>query len=156
MKVKEESGKSWLKTQHSKNYIHGIQYHHFMPNRWGIKWKQWQILFFWPPKPLWTVTAGMKLKDACSLEEKYDKPRQCIKKQRHHFADKNPYSQSYGFPIVMYRHENWTVKKAERQRLDAFELWCWRRLLRVPWLARSNQSILKEINPEIFIGRTEA
>ena len=98
----------------------------------------------------------MKLKDACSLEEKYDKPRQCIKKQRHHFADKNPYSQSYSFPIVMYRHENWTEKKAERQRLDAFELWCWRRLLRVSWLARSNQSILKEINPEIFIGRTEA
>ena len=52
------------------------------------------------------------------------------------------------FPIVMYGCENWTVKKAEHQRIDAFELWCWRRLLRVPWTARSNQSILKEINPE--------
>ena len=53
------------------------------------------------------------------------------------------------FPVVMYRCENWTVKKAEHQRIDAFELWCWRRLLRVPWTAgRSNQSILKEISPE--------
>ena len=53
------------------------------------------------------------------------------------------------FPIVMYGCENWTIKKAERWRIDAFELWCWRRLLRIPWTARrSNQSILKEINPE--------
>ena len=52
------------------------------------------------------------------------------------------------FPVVMYRSENWTIKKAEHQRIDAFELWCWRRLLRVPWTARSNQSILKEISTE--------
>ena len=53
------------------------------------------------------------------------------------------------FPVVMYGCESWTVKKAERQRIDAFELWCWRRLLRVPWTARrSNQSILKEISPK--------
>ena len=53
------------------------------------------------------------------------------------------------FPIVLYRCESWTIKKAKRQRIDAFELWCWRRLLRVPWTARrSNQSILKEISPE--------
>ena len=53
------------------------------------------------------------------------------------------------FPVVMYGSENWTIKKAERQRIDAFELRCWRRLLRVPWTARrSNQSILKEISPE--------
>ena len=53
------------------------------------------------------------------------------------------------FPVVMYGCESWTIKKAERQRIDAFELWCWRRLLRVPWAARrSNQSILKEISPE--------
>ena len=57
-----------------------------------------------------------------------------------------------GFPLVMYGCENWTVKKAERRRIDAFELWCWRRLLRVPWTARrSNQSILKEINPGISL-----
>ena len=53
------------------------------------------------------------------------------------------------FPVVMYGYESWTIKKAECRRMDAFELWCWRRLLRVPWTARrSNQSILKEINPE--------
>ena len=53
------------------------------------------------------------------------------------------------FPLVIYRCENWTIKKAECQRIDAFKLWCWRRLLRVPWTAkRSNQSILKEVNPE--------
>ena len=52
------------------------------------------------------------------------------------------------FPVVMYGCESWTVKKAEHQRVDAFELWCWRRLLRVPLISRSNQSILKETNPE--------
>ena len=65
------------------------------------------------------------------------------------------------FPVVMYGCENWTIKKAERKRTDAFELQCWRRLLRVPWTARrSTQSILKEISPEyslegLFIGRTD-
>ena len=59
------------------------------------------------------------------------------------------------FPVVMYGYESWTVKKAERQRIDAFEVWCWRRLLRVPWTARrSNQSILKEINPGISLEGT--
>jgi len=61
------------------------------------------------------------------------------------------------FPVVMYGCESWTVKKAERRRIDAFELWCWRRLLRVPWTAkRSNQSILKEIRPLAFFGRNDA
>ena len=92
----------------------------------------------------------MKLKDTCSWKKSYDQPRQHIKKQRHYFADKSPYSQSYVFfPVVMYGCESWTIKKAESQRIDAFELWCWRRLLSIPWTARrSNQSILKEISPE--------
>ena len=56
------------------------------------------------------------------------------------------------FPVIMYRCEGWTIKKAEHQRIDAFELWCWRRLLRIPWTARrSNQSILKEINPKYSV-----
>ena len=85
-----------------------------------------------------------------SLEESHDKLRQRIKKQRHHFANKGPSSQSYGFPVVMYGCESWTIKKAEHWRIDAFQLWCWRRLWRVPWTARrSNQYILKEINPEL-------
>ena len=78
----------------------------------------------------------------------YDQPRQHIKKQRHYFANKGPSGQGYGFPVVMYGCESWTVKEAECQKMDAFELWCWRRLLRVPWTAgRSNQSILKELSP---------
>ena len=69
--------------------------------------------------------------------------RQHIKNQRHYFANKGPSSQSYGFPAVMYGCESWTIKKAEHLRIDTFELWCWRRLLRVPWTARrANQSIL--------------
>ena len=78
------------------------------------------------------------------------KPTQHIKKQRHHFAIKDPYSQSDGFSNNhVYGCKSWTIKKAECQRINAFELQCWRRLLRVPWTARrSNQSILKEINPE--------
>ena len=69
--------------------------------------------------------------------------------QRHYFTNRVPSSQRYGFPVVMYGYECWTIKKTEYRRMDAFELLCWRRLFRVPWTARrSNQSILKEINPE--------
>ena len=61
------------------------------------------------------------------------------------------------FPVVMYGCESWTVKKPEHRKIDAFELWCWRRLLRVPWTARrANQSILKEYQSWVFIGRTDA
>ena len=81
-------------------------------------------------------------------KKSYDKPRLYIKKQRHYFADKVHIVKAMVFPVVMYGYESWTIKKAEHQRIDAFELWCWRRLLRVPWTARSNQSILKEINSE--------
>ena len=105
------------------------------------------------------MTAAMILKDACSLEGNYDQPRQHIKKQRHYFANKGLSSlvKTMVFPVVMYGCESWTIKKAEHRRIDAFELWCWGRLLGVPWTARtSNQSILKEISPEIFIGRTDA
>ena len=91
------------------------------------------------------MTAAMKLKDACSLEEKLYKPRQHIKKQRHHFADQGPYSQSHGFSsshVQMWEldhKEGWVLKN------QCFELWCWRRLWRVPWtVRRSNQSILKK------------
>ena len=87
-------------------------------------------------------------KTLAPLKKSYDQPRQHIKEQRHYFANKGPSSQGYGFPSIMYGCESWTIKKAEHQRIDAFELWCWRRLLRVPWTARrSNPSILKEIIP---------
>ena len=84
-----------------------------------------------------------------SWKESYDKPRQCVEKQRHHFVDKGLYSQSYGFSssqVWMWESnhkEGWVSKNC------CFWIWCWRRLLRVLWTAkRSNQSILKEINPE--------
>ena len=57
-------------------------------------------------------------------KKSYDKPRKHIKKQRHYFVNKGPYYQSYGFPVVMYGYESWTIKNAEHQRIDAFELWC--------------------------------
>ena len=106
-------------------------------------------VIFWAPKSLQMMSVVMKLKTLSPWKKSYNQPRQHIKKQRHHFANKSPYSQSYGFPVVMYGCESWTIKKVEHQGIDAFELWCWRRLLRVPWTARrSNQSILKEISPE--------
>ena len=81
-------------------------------------------------------------------KKSYDQARQLIKKQRHDFANKGLSSQGYGFPVIIYGCKSWTIKKAEHWRIDAFELWCWRRLLRVPWTARrSNQPILKEISP---------
>ena len=81
-------------------------------------------------------------------KESHDQPRQHIKKQRHHFATKVYLVKAMVFPVVMYGCESWTIKKAMPRRIDAFQLWCWRRLLRVPWTARgSNQSILKGISP---------
>ena len=78
-----------------------------------------------------------------------DQPRQHIKNQRHYFTNKVHLVKAMVFPVVMYGCESWIIKKAECQKIDAFELWCWRRLLRVPWTSRrSNQSILKEISPE--------
>ena len=78
----------------------------------------------------------MKLKDACSLEEKLCQPRQHIYNQRHCFAEKVCLVKVMVFPVVMYGCECWTIKKAEHQRTDVFELWCWRRLLIVPWTTR--------------------
>ena len=86
-----------------------------------------------------------------SWKKSYDPPRQHIEKQIHYFA--NIVVKAMVFPVVMYGCESWTIKKAEH-RIDAFELWCWRRLLRVLWTARrSNQSILKEISPEYSMER---
>ena len=104
--------------------------------------------FIWgAPKSLQMVTAAMKLKDTCSLEESYDQPRQHLKSRGIILPAKARVAMV--FPVVMYGCESWTIKKAEHQRIDAFELMCWRRLLRVPWTARkSNQSILKELSPE--------
>jgi len=82
-------------------------------------------------------------------KESYEQPRQHIRKQRHYFTNKIHLVKAMLFPAVMYGCESWTIKKAEHWRIDALELWCWRRLLRVPWtVRRPNQFILKKISPE--------
>ena len=114
----------------------------------GKQWKQCQTLSFWAPKSLQMVTAAMKLKDAYSLERLMTNLDSILKSRDITLPTKVRLVKAMVFPVVMYGCESWTVKKAEHQRIDAFELWCWRRLLRVPWTARrSNQSILKEISP---------
>ena len=98
------------------------------------------------------VTATLKLKDVYSLEEVMTNLDSILKSREITLPTKVRLVKAMDFPVVVYGCESRTVKKAERQSIDAFELWCWRRLLRVPWTARrSNQSILKEINPGISL-----
>ena len=90
----------------------------------------------------------MKLGDAHSLEGKHDNLDSMLKSRDITLQTKGHVVKATVSPVVMYGGESWTIKKAEHQRIDALELWCWRRLLRVPWTARkSNQSILNEISP---------
>jgi len=123
----------------------------------GKQWKQWQTLFSWAPKSLPMVTAALKLKDACSFKNSYDKHRQSIKKQRYHFASKGQYSQSYGFSSShvwmweLYYKEGWVLKN-----------WCFQIVV----LEKTLESPLdskntKQVNPKgnkswIFFGRTGA
>ena len=98
------------------------------------------------------VTAAMKLKDAYSLEGNLTNLDSILKSRDITLPTEVRLVKAMVFPVIVYGCESWTTKKAERQRIDAFELWCWRRLLRVPWTARrSNQSILKEISPGISL-----
>ena len=120
-----------------------------MANRWGNNGNSHRLYFGGAPKSLQMVTAAMKLKDGCSLEKKsYDQSRQHIKSRDVTLPTKVRLVKAMVFPVVMYGCESWIINKAECRRIDGFELWCWRRPLRVPWTARrSNQSILKEISP---------
>ena len=130
--------KSWLKTQHSKNEDHGVWSLHFMANRWGRNGNSGRLYFLGHQNHCRWWLQLWHYKMLAPWKNVYDKCRQCIKKQRHHFADKSPYSQSYGFPVVMYGCESWTIKKAEPWKIDTFRSWCWRRLLKVPWTARKS------------------
>ena len=105
------------------------------------------------PKSLQMATAAMKLKRRLLLGRKAMTNLDSILKSRDiTLLTKVHLVKAIVFPVVMYGCDSWGIKKAERQRIDAFELWCWRRLLSVPWTARrSNQSILKEINPGISL-----
>ena len=136
--------KSRLKTQHSKNEYQGIWSHHFMANRRGNSGNRDRHYF-----PGLQITAD----GDCNHEiKRYLFPRikamtdldSILKSRDITLPTKVHLVKAVVFPVVMYGCESWTIKKAERQRIDVFELWCWRRLLRVPWTARrSNQSILK-------------
>ena len=118
----------------------------------GEQWKQWVTLFWWwwwwgAPKTLQMITSH-EIKRCLFLGRKAMNNLDSILKSRHiTLPTKVHLVKAIVFPVVMYGCESWTVKKDEHQRIDAFGLWCWRRLLRVPWIARSNQSILKEISP---------
>ena len=114
----------------------------------GKQWKQWLTLFLGAPKSLQMVTAAMKLKDAYSLNNIMTNLDSILKSRDITLSTKVCLVKAMVFPVVTYGCESWIIKKAEHQRIDASELWCCRRLLRVPWTTRrSNQSILKEISP---------
>ena len=115
----------------------------------GKQWKQWQT-FFWASKITADGDCSHEIKRLLLLGRKVMTSLNSILKSRDvTLPTKVCLVKAMVFPVVMDGCESWTIKKAEHQRIDTFELWCWRRLLRVPWSARrSNQSILKEISPE--------
>ena len=101
--------------------------------------------FSWAPKSLQTVTAAIKLKVLAPWKKSY---ANVLKSRDFTLPTKVCLIKAITFPVVMYRHGSWTIRKAENQRIDVFRLSYWKRLLTVPWTARSNYSVLKGINPE--------
>ena len=115
----------------------------------GKLWKQCQTFFWGAPKSLQRVTAAMKLRRLLLGSKVMINAHSILKIIDITLPTKVHRVKTMVFPVVMYGCESWPIRKAESRRIDAFELWCWRRLLRVPWTARrSNQSILKEVSPE--------
>ena len=144
MKVKEDSEKVGLKLNIQKIKIMATG----PVTSWqidGETMKTVRDFILFGSKLTADVDYSHEIKTLAPWKKSYDKPRQYIKEQKHHFANKICVVKSMVFPVVVYGCERWTIKKAECWRMDAFEVWCWRRLLRVPWTARrSNQSILKK------------
>ena len=145
---KKKDWKSWLKTQHSKNEDHGFGTHYLMANRWVNNGNS-DRLYFLGLHNHWDGDCSHEIKRCLLFGRKAMTNLTSILKSRDiTLPTKVHLVKAMVFPIVMYGCESWTIKKSECQRIDAFELRWWR-LLRVPWIARrSNQSILKEINPE--------
>ena len=129
--------KKQLKSQHWKNKDHGIQSHYFMANRWGNNGNSDRLYFPGLQKHLLLGRKAMTNLDSILTSRDITLlTKVCTVK-------------AVVFPVVVYGYERWAIKEAVHQRTDAFELSCWRRLLRVSWTARgSNQSVLKEISPE--------
>ena len=114
----------------------------------GKQWKQWKTLFSWAPKSLQMVTVAMKLKMLFPWKKSYDNLNSLLNIRYISLPTKVHLVRAMIFLVVSYGCESWIIKKAELQRTDAFELWCWRRTWRVPWNARrSNPLILKKIRP---------
>ena len=141
--------KSWLETQHSKNSDHGISSHHFMASRKG-KVKAVMDFLFLSSKITADGDCSYEIKRYLLLGRKAMKNLDSTSKSRGiGLLMKVHIVKAMDFPVVMYGCESGIIKKSERQRINAFELWCWRRLLRLPWTARiTNQFLLKEINSE--------
>ena len=140
--------KSWLKTQHSENEDDGNQFHNFMVNRWE-KVRIVTDFILLGSKITADGDCSHEIKRRLFLARKGMTNLDSVFKSRYiTLLTKVCIVKAMVFPVVMYGCERWTIKKAERWRTDAFKLWCWRRLLRVPWTARSNQLILKDISPE--------
>ena len=140
--------KTWPKTQRSKNEDYGIWSYHFMANRWGNNGNGERLLFSWAPKSWQMETAAMKLRRLLLGRKAMTNLDSILKSRDITLPTKVHLIKVMVFLVVMYGCESWTIKTAEYQRIDAFELWCLRRLLRVPRIARrSNQSILKETSP---------
>ena len=115
----------------------------------GKQWKQWQILFSWAPKSQQMVTAAIKLRCLLLGRKAMTNLDSILKSRNIRLPTKVCLVKAMVFPVLTYGCESWTIRKAEHQIIDAFELWCWRGLLRVIWTARrSNQFILKEISSE--------
>ena len=149
MKVKEESEKTGLKLNIQKNEDHGISSLHFMANRWGNNGNS-DRLYFLGLQNHCRWYCSHEIKRCLLLGRKAMTNIDGILKSRNiNLPMKVCLIKAMVFPVVMSGCEHWMIKKAECQRFDAFELWCLRRLLTVPWTARkSNQSVLKEISPE--------
>ena len=153
MKVIEESGKYGLKLN-----IQKLRSWHHVPSlhgkQMGKQWKQWQTIFLWGSKITAYGDFSHEIKRCLLLGRKDMNNIDSILKSRDiSLLTKVSLCKAMLFLVVMYGSECWTIKKADCWRTDAFELWCWRRLLRVPWTARrSSQSILKEIKSEYSLG----
>ena len=153
MKAKEESEKAGLKLN-IQNTNHGIQSHHFMANRWGKMGLVTEFIF---------LDSKITVDNDCSHEIKrhllpgrkaVTNPAGILKSRDITLPTEVRIRKALVFPVVMYDCESWTIKRTQSGSTAAFELWCWRRLLRAPWTAtRSKQSTLKEINLEYSLER---
>ena len=122
----------------------------------GKQWKQWQ-LYFWGLQNhcRWWLQPWNE-KTLTDWKNSYDQPRQHILKQRHSSANKICLVKAMVFPVVMNGCESWTITKVECWRIDAYELWCWRRVFRIPWTARRSEPVHPKGNQSwMFIGRTD-